>query len=536
MSGNIQPFTLENFTVLENAMHGTSPWMALVEGVRNALAAGAKTLHIVPLTDGGRKGIVIIDDGCGMGKNELLQYLGKIGGSGGKVGRGAHMGFGVKEIPILTGAPVVVISWTKRSAPHRIELTKGTTSDGRATYGILPSRDGSRVTECKKVPYIEARDFPSGTIMEIHGLPWQPYRIMMELNARFLDLSGVEVRVWRTKGDFYGAEFVKGLLPAMERVCGELGKEKYRDAILHWGIRRQQVDPEEATRLADFESHYCKLPGVAYAWRQPEVGITPEVFKSWSPSGPGLTVMTNLGVTGGFRDVILILEAKGAKIAPAPDRCGITRWRKAHAAQQIMEGMPEPLATFMNQITALHGEVGSAARVREIVAALGFIPVPRHRELKLTPTGNGATRPSTKREAPRRSQPSRGYPNVRFVEANEDGTSELGSDAGLYNSLSHEILVNMAVGRVNQYTRMAREQDGGRRGKVYAQALEALATEVVAFFSAEVEETGEIPTTEQLASVLRSPVLMAGVVTGIVTLPKNVRRIQSNRRTRKGAK
>jgi len=481
-------FEVRDQSFIETGVYNAHPFASLREAVKNAIEAGATRIHIFP---DGRNRTVIHDNGGGMSEADMTQYLSAFGAGAKKRGKDDNMGIGLKAVaPVQNPTGVEITSWVSRRAAHQIVLGKR----GPGRYGILSQ--GGKAIRSVPIPQYQGEETPpTGTLLVLRDTEFQPYAMGKYLNDRFLSLpEGVVLQIFRKDTGGLGARSVNGLLSCLNVVCGKTGTLKLKHSLLHWGIRSEGLTPEERTQMENYtknvfsaNSMYMAWAGEAYAW--------------WEFSRGGRVKLNSWGIRSGAGQVIMIVEALGAKIAPTMDRCSITGWNEEEAREEVVENLPDELRNFMLEWEDKHYDPEfEKGLVQSILSEIGAPTSP------ISPSQEGALPPGQslwkeaqdpparkkRRDPPETRKPSkaRGRPGYAFVDRRE-----LGNTAIAYEENAHRILLNKDAPLVKFH-----EKAPTAKGRSNIRAW--MAAIVIAFFEGHFHKYDEVPTEADLTSAL----------------------------------
>jgi hypothetical protein len=345
---NNEAFRTEDPMIFKLLINNLPYYMCVSEAVRNAIESSFTLSHSVsvditpcPGVDGEIVGIRLRDNGCGMNKTHLQQYMTRIGASGKSVGSQKHLGLGMKLVAAYLNERVEVTSWVAGKA-HKIVL--GVVDDKGSRGVIKQPYNGERVdvVPCELPDGVISQ---SGTQVDLIGgsTRYSARHIQRFLNKRLLRLDlpksrvDCEVRVYSDVEKKKAGLKVTGLLEELKKGAERVGTVEGKRASYHWSIMPEEKVSDISTSDMVKSSNAAKI---FYVWRE-------EAYNH----GVQSALQTHWGISHGSDRVMMVVEFKGEDISPDPARKNLEDFGriKKEAMAEWAKLMPNELKKYMSE-------------------------------------------------------------------------------------------------------------------------------------------------------------------------------------------
>jgi hypothetical protein len=257
--------------------------------------------------------LMVIDTGCGMSPEQLLEYMNNLSSSGNVQGFSDNFGVGAKisALPLNTNG-LLICSWQKGEGWLVWIWKDPLTGD----YGLrpMPASDGSfslaipapegwrpkQIVEHGTIVVFLGRDAAEDTLCAPPGVPAPREWIFRYLNERFFRFppnAAVQVRDRYDRPDdrkHFALLSVSGMEKYLERRCKSSGIQDLEDVRVNWWLMRDDVDLDAA--------HYPS-PGHYAALFQDEL-------YDFTGGRGAMSFLQNCGITFGYKQVVLYFEPK----------------------------------------------------------------------------------------------------------------------------------------------------------------------------------------------------------------------------------
>lgn len=377
--------------ILHNAFHGQA-------GNSNP------TIRVTAVDRFGVAKLAVIDAGCGMSGEELLEYIGNMSSSG--TTTGDRFGLGIKLAGLYTSpAGVEYVSWDGVNEP-----VSGILADFKGEQTFLPMNvDGDKfvAVAVSELPEI-IRNAGHGTMVVLHGrTPLEDtYHTMLDavaagktkgfslyFNSRYADIpegSSIELHALRKKS---GDPLVSG----DHRTVGSVGLTKVLEAVAEqqgtyvgdgWQIRWYHIVNPGKDRNFDHNDTCVNHNLVAVTFGDSEIPGLREVYELASgTSGTSRLATFGLGpITKQMAVVVDILDPAKLGVAPNMARTMLEQGGKqlltTQFANEFKDNMPSELVDIIDAAIDVRNVDVSGELERFMLAHLDLFDLS-----KLTPSG-----------------------------------------------------------------------------------------------------------------------------------------------------
>jgi len=480
-----KPLRIEDHRVFNIFALNADPLSCVREAVQNALEANATTVDIFPSR---RDTVVVRDDGIGMTRAQLVRFMGAYGASGKTIAADKNLGIGLKAVGAVQNpnSGVLITSWRDPNIAHQVCIAKINDTE----YGLVEFGNGDVVREVRLPSGVKSR---TGTQVEFTETAFVPVQILRFLNGRYLKFTSI-VRV-QHQGGGNGVQWrnAMGLLASMEKICAATGQLSLPNCNLYWGIRREARDAsDERTLQLLREREFAADPLYFAAWG--------EAYQSWAAGSGGYQKLYGWGIRAANRDIILVIEHKGRKLGPTPDRSGVSGYDENAEQEQVAENMPEPLQTHMVDFELRNFDKKAESElVREMLRLIdisSFLRIETDSDsesdgdTESTPRSRG----TSSNGGVKKPRKDLGIPEHEWV-----GEDQLGSDPVHFDSAHSRFLVN------RDYPSVKKALAGCRNERERMQVKALIVVPLIGVTAAWISQRGELPRQETLESLVMFP-------------------------------